>query len=73
MTDLSELALEELCHTVRDILAKVAPLPMAHFRTALAVDAKADTSPVTIADFAAQAVVAMTLARASGMAPHLVG
>ena len=34
---------------------------------------KDDRSPVTIADFAAQAVVAMTLARASGMAPHLVG
>ncbi len=34
---------------------------------------KDDRSPVTIADFAAQAVVAMTLARATGAAPHLVG
>lgn len=34
---------------------------------------KDDRSPVTIADFAAQAVVAMTLARAGGEAPRLVG
>jgi 3'(2'), 5'-bisphosphate nucleotidase len=34
---------------------------------------KDDRSPVTIADFAAQAVVAMTLARASGSPPRLVG
>lgn len=34
---------------------------------------KDDRSPVTVADFAAQAVVAMTLASAEGTAPRLVG
>jgi histidinol phosphatase-like enzyme (inositol monophosphatase family) len=45
---------DELLHAVQDVARRAGDVALGHFRSALAVESKADGSPVTIADRAAE-------------------
>lgn len=55
MTDLMTEVMSDLMQAAREIMVAARPVPLAHFRRGLAVEAKADESPVTAADRASEA------------------
>ncbi|MDT8345657.1 MAG: inositol monophosphatase family protein [Thermohalobaculum sp.] len=63
MTELSETDRAAFAEAAREIMAAAWPRPLAHFRKPFAVEAKADESPVTVADRETEAAIRAEIAR----------
>lgn len=63
MTKLTQADRAVLMQAAREIMDAAHPIPRGHFRHSFAVDAKADASPVTVADRATEAQMRAEIAR----------